>query len=57
MHKVLCCVFVSLLKVPHRCDNQDKVCNVKIYSHMNVVVVVVVPMADGGEVIIALASQ
>jgi hypothetical protein len=58
MHKVLCCISACLLKVPHKCDNQDKVLNVKIYSSVDVVVVVVVvPMADGGEVIIALASQ
>jgi len=55
MHKVLCCIFACLLEVPHKSDNQDKVLYVKIYSYMYVVVVVV-PMADGGEVI-ALASQ
>jgi len=53
MHKVLCCIFACLLKVPHKCDNQDKVLNVKIYYYMDdivVVVVFVVPMAEGGEV-------
>jgi len=56
MYKVLCCIFACLLKVPHKCINQDKNLNVKIHSYMDVVVVVV-PMAGGGEVIIALASQ
>lgn len=52
MYKVLCCICACLLKVPHKCVNQDKNLNVKIHSYVNVVVV-----AGGGDVIIALASQ